>query len=138
MNSPIPPPGKSSQTRTTKDLTVAQRLLVQIMSEYQFGRIENLRVEGGQPVPDQQTRIVRSVRLGASATDPGSLARADYELGEPARDLFAELGRLANGVAERIEFRYGEPCLIETLCGRFTTKNGTCNHCGPSPCPAVK
>jgi hypothetical protein len=126
------------QHRTTQDLTAVQRWLVQIMSEHQFGRIENLRVEDGRPVPDHQTRIVRSVRLGANDTDPSALSKADYELGKPARDLFAELARLGNGVAERIEFRYGEPCLIETLCGRFTTKNGTCNHCGPSPCPAVK
>src|ERR1039458_5044284 len=99
----------SRRYRTTRDLSIAQRWLVQIMCEYQFGRIENLRVEGGQPVPDQQTRIVRSARLGANNTEPSSVSIADYELGKPALDLFAELARLENGVAGRIEFRYGEP-----------------------------
>jgi hypothetical protein len=89
------------------------------MSEYQFGRIENLRVEGGQPVPDQQTRIVRSAQLGNNKTAARAPSAADYELGKPALDLFAELAQLGNGVAERIEFRFGEPCLIETSCGRF-------------------
>jgi hypothetical protein len=112
-------PSASRAHRTTRDLTVNQRWLLQIMSECQFGRIENLRVEGGQPVPEQQTRIVRSAQLGVNNTEPSSLSIADYELGKPARDLFAELARLGIGVAERIEFRYGEPCLIETSCGRF-------------------
>jgi hypothetical protein len=109
----------SRRYRTTRDLTIAQRWLVRIMSENQFGRIENLRVAGGQPVPDQQTRIVRSAQLGTNNAEPISVSIADYELGKPALDLFAELARLGNGVADRIEFRFGEPCLIETSCGRF-------------------
>lgn len=109
----------SREHRRTRDLTVNQRWLVQIMSEYQFGRIEVLRVEGGQPVPDQQTRIVHSARLGGNDAAPSPVSVADYELGKPALDLFAELARLGNGVAERVEFRYGEPCLIETSRGCF-------------------
>ena len=129
----------SRRYRTTRDLSIAQRWLVQIMSEYQFGRIENLRVEGGQPVPDQQTRIVRSAQLGTKNTaSPSSLSIADYELGKPALDLFAELARLGNGVAERIEFRYGEPCLIETSCGRFHDAERERQCWWPSPCRAVE
>jgi hypothetical protein len=109
----------SRPQRTRDDLSAAQCWLVQLMSEYAFGRIENLRVEDGQPVPDQQTRIVRSARLGANDTEPKSVLVADYELGKSVLDMFAELARLENGVVGRIEFRYGEPCLIETSCNCF-------------------
>jgi hypothetical protein len=104
--------------RTMADLTATQRWLLEVMREHQFGRIESLRIEGGQPVPDQRTRIVRSARLGANDTKPRSVPMTDYELGKPILDLLAELVRLGNGAAERIEFRYGEPCLIE-VSGRF-------------------
>jgi hypothetical protein len=105
--------------RTRRDLTAGQCWLVQIMSEHQFGRIENLRVEHGQPAPDAQTRIVRSARLGANDTEPKSVLVADYELGQSVLDMFAELARLENGVVGRIEFRYGVPCLLETSYGCF-------------------
>jgi hypothetical protein len=109
----------SHPQRTRDDLSPAQRWLLQLMSEYAFGRIENLRVQDGQPVPDQQTRIVRSSRLGANDAEPKSVLVADYELGKSVLDMFAELARLENGVVGRIEFRYGEPCLLETSYGCF-------------------
>jgi hypothetical protein len=46
------------------NLTSAQRWLVRIMAEYQFSRLENLRIEHGQPAPDQSLKIVRAARLG--------------------------------------------------------------------------
>jgi hypothetical protein len=52
MNSAIASPATPIRRRTTKDLTIAHHWLVRIMSEYQFGRIENLRIEHGQPAPD--------------------------------------------------------------------------------------
>ena len=54
-----PPSGSSPGPRTTDDLTTAQRALLQILRDYQFGRIENMRVQAGQPLLGVGARLVR-------------------------------------------------------------------------------
>ena len=56
--------------RTTRDLTIAQQWLVRIISENQFGRIEDLRVVSGQSVLDKRLKVVRVARLGANGGRP--------------------------------------------------------------------
>jgi hypothetical protein len=105
----------SRRYRTTRDLTIAQRWLVRIMSENQFGRIENLRIAGGQPVPDRNLKVVRIARLGINGGDaPVPAEDGDFELKQATKDLFDELSRIGNGVVHRLEFRYGLPSQIET------------------------
>jgi hypothetical protein len=105
----------SCRYRTTRDLTTSQRWLVLIMSENQFGRIESLRVEDGQPVQDRRQKVVRVARLGTSGGDAPVPAEAeDFELKQSIRDLFDELSRVGNGMVHRLEFRYGLPFQGET------------------------
>ena len=59
--------------------------------ENQYGRIENLRVAGGQPVPDQHLKIVRVARFGISVAVATMPAQTDaFELKQALRDLFSE------------------------------------------------
>ena len=103
-----------SPPRTTRDLTSTQRRLLEVMSTHQFGRIENLPVRGGEPLFDQNVRIVRAARLGGG--DGGTVvSRSDeYELKQAVCDLFDELMRLQEGTVVRLEFRHGLPFLLET------------------------
>ncbi|MGA2713752.1 MAG: hypothetical protein ABSG41_11660 [Bryobacteraceae bacterium] len=105
---------------TTRDLTIAQRWLVRIMSEYQFGRIENLRVEQGQPAPDHQVSIVRAARFGSKDGGLKVPASDNPELKQTVRDLFDEIERLQNGVIVRLEFKHGLPFLLETVTSKST------------------
>ena len=101
--------------RTTRDLTSAQRQLVEVMSAHQFGRIENLAVRGGQPLFDQNVRIVRAARLGGEDGGASVHQAIDFELKQAVCDLFDELQRLQEGTVVRLEFRHGRPCLLETV-----------------------
>lgn len=100
--------------RTTKDLTSAQQRLLRTMSEYQFGRIEQLEVRDGQPLVLSATKVVRVAHLGGG--DGGAMVPngEEFELKQAVRDLFAELTRLNNGTVVRLEFKRGLPCLLET------------------------
>src|ERR1700730_7137688 len=99
MNAPTHLSGTSRQPRTTRELTAAERWLVQIMSEYQFGRIEDLRIESSQPIPDPHLKVVRVARLGASAASTSVRKSAeDFELKQAYEDLFDEFARIGNGV----------------------------------------
>jgi len=105
----------SRRYRTTRDLTIAQRWLVKTMSENHFGRVENLRIAGGEPVPDRNMKVVRIARLGTNGGDvPIPAETGDFELKQATRDLFEEFSRIGNGVVRRLEFRYGLPFQIET------------------------
>ena len=99
--------------QTTRDLTARQRLLLEIMREYQFGRVENMPVRSGQPILDHDVRVVRVARLGCGSSATRIPRTNDFELKEAVCDLFDELAQLGNGMVGRLEFRHGLPCLIE-------------------------
>jgi len=83
------------------------------MRQHQFGRIENMTVQYGQPILDARVKVVRVTRLGNS--NPGSPPSCeDFELKGSVRHLFMELNRLGNGEVVRLEFRHGLPFLLET------------------------
>ncbi len=100
--------------RTRGDLNPAQHWLVQIMFEYQFGRIENLRIEGGQPAPDERLSVIRTALLGSKDGGLKVPVSDDPELKKTIWDLLAEIERLRDGYIVRLEFRHGLPFLLET------------------------
>ncbi len=101
--------------RTSRDLTLAQLWLVRVIAVKQFGRIENLPIAAGMPIPDRRTKIIRVARLGANAGPvPTKNADGDFELQQATRDLFDEFQRVSNGLVYRLEFRHGQPFQVET------------------------
>jgi hypothetical protein len=112
----IPTTPATRRYRTTSDLTIGQRWLVNVMRVQQSGFIEKLRVEGGQPGPDRNLKVVRVARLGTNrgGTPVPVEASGDFELKRATGDLFDEFARIGNGVVRRLEFRYGLPFRVET------------------------
>jgi len=104
-----------SETRLKSELNAAQDLLVQIMREHQFGRIENLPVRAGQPIIEPYVRVVRIARLGSKSGMTKTSRTDEFELKKQVRDLFDELARLHNGTVIKLEFRHGLPFLVEIM-----------------------
>jgi len=98
----------------TQDLSPQQRSLVDLMREYQFGRIENMSVREGQPVVDHDLRIVRATRLGGDGSRTKVPCASEFELKRALSDLFDELAGLGIGTVVRLEFKRGLPWLLET------------------------
>jgi hypothetical protein len=105
-------PAACLQRRKSSDLTVAQRQLVEVMSQCQFGRVENLPIQAGEPVFGRGVNIVRVARLGG-AVGGTHVPAAKFELKKCVCDLFTELDQVGNGLVVRLEFRSGVPCLLE-------------------------
>jgi hypothetical protein len=106
-------PNQPRNLSTTQELTASQLHLVQLMTEFQFGRIEDMRVEGGLPVLDCTARVVRVARLGGENGAMSTPSVDAFELKRSVCDLFGELARLQNGTVVRLEFRHGLPFLLE-------------------------
>jgi hypothetical protein len=99
----------------TRDLTIAQRRLLDVMSKCVFGRIENLPVEAGQPIFNQDVRIVRVARLDGESGGTKAPRSEEFALRQAVCNLFDELTQLQDGTVVRLEFRHGLPCLLETI-----------------------
>ena len=108
-------PQPATQRRTTRDLTDSECLLLRIMIEHQFGRLEHVPIQGGQPVLDQGVKVVRVARLGGDSGGTTGPSTDEFELKQVVCDLFDELARLRYGEIVRLEFRHGLPFLLETV-----------------------
>lgn len=104
----------SRPRRTMGDPTQAQRWLVRLMTEYQFGRVENLRIKAGHPAPDRSLRIIRSARPGRKDAGLKVPVSDDPELKRAVWDLLDQIEQIQDGHIVRLEFRHGLPFLLET------------------------
>jgi hypothetical protein len=89
------------------DLSPAQQRLLVLIRSIQFGRLEQLHVQGGLPSWSPPPRVYRTIKLGAShfvspCSDTGELRSQWVE-------LFDHLRLLGDGVVERIEVANGLP-----------------------------
>jgi hypothetical protein len=109
LRTPLRPPLK------TQDLSAQQRTLVDLMCEYQFGRIENVTVREGKLILNREVRVIRLALLGGGGSATKAPRAGEFELKQAVRDLFDELARLKNGTVVRLEFKRGLPCLLEIV-----------------------
>jgi hypothetical protein len=103
--------------RRSGELSAPQLSLLQIMREHQFGRIENMSIRAGQPVLDQDLKVVRVASLGGESDGAKRPSTDEFELKRAVCDLFDELARLGHGTVVKLEFKRGLPCRLETTDG---------------------
>jgi hypothetical protein len=117
LRNQVRPPLRTKQSglRTTRDLTADQRRLLQVMREYQFGRIENMPVRAGNPQLDHGERLVRIAKFDRDSNQQDGPGGDDFELQQPFCRLLDELARLQDCRVLRLEFRHGLPLQLETL-----------------------
>jgi hypothetical protein len=101
--------------RRSGELSAQQRSLLEIMRALQFGRVENMSIRAGQPVLDQDLKVVRVASLGGTSGGTEPPGSDEFELKQVVCDLFDELERLGHGTVVRLEFKRGLPCRLETI-----------------------
>lgn len=82
------------------------------MQRVNFGRIENLQVENGEPRLETAT-LVRAVKFGADNRPRQELSLADFSLKQQVVELFSMMDELREGVIASIELKYGIPFSME-------------------------
>jgi hypothetical protein len=92
----------------TSSLGQGPRRLIALMRRIGFGRIESLRVAGGQPVFDPSPRVIREVKLGTEPANQKQDDPSDFTIKRAVVDLFAELASVGTATVA-IEVRHGLP-----------------------------
>jgi hypothetical protein len=91
------------------ELSPPRRALVRLCQRMNFGQIQNVRVQGGNPVFDPHPFVLIDERLDVTEEPRQETTLADFVLAAELRRLMARLDEIGNGTIERIEVRAGLP-----------------------------
>ena len=108
---------QSTPPQSTADLTDAERRLLAICQEIQFGRLLDLHVEDGQPSLDARLTIEREHKYGSGA---GRIETAGetFALKAQQRDFIARLRAMEGTLTMKVQVQHGLPfrgTTIETI-----------------------
>ena len=95
-----------------KSLSPARRRLLELFRDVQFGRVEMLLLQRGEPLLGPDTRIVRTITFGGDVgakRDPGS---DESCLKRQMTELLAHFDRIGTGTIDRIDIKAGLPCFM--------------------------
>jgi hypothetical protein len=80
------------------------------MQELNFGRIEGLTLQDGEPAfIHSQPQVIREIRIGEESVPPPELEKDDFLLKAPVVKLFEHLASLGNVTGAVILVKHGLP-----------------------------
>ena len=98
---------------TKSCLSAAQIHLVELLQNLNFGRVEVLKVTGGEPVFDPPPRIIQKLKIGGENGRRPEVAFTEFRLKQGLIELLDLITSLGDGEIQSIEVRYGLPCALE-------------------------
>jgi len=101
------------EATTNRELSPACARLLELCRYVNYGRIEGLRVLGGEPVLDGPVRVVRSIRTDTEATCGCRTNSDDFTLKKQHIAFFAALAQIRDGTVKVIEVQDGLPLRME-------------------------
>jgi len=107
---------------TKSSLSPAQRQLVELMQQINFGRIEDLQVRAGEPVFSPAPRVVRKLKVGGDNGPRPESAYDDFLLKSRISELLESITAIGDGEVLLIDVRHGLPFAVEIE--HFAAKDG--------------
>ncbi len=89
-------------------LSPARRQLLLRLQTINFGCIEGLRLQQGEPVLESAT-IVREIKFGGDNTACPQISLTDFQLKAQIIELFSHFDHINNGVVRLLEIKHGLP-----------------------------
>lgn len=86
-----------------------RRKVIELMQRINFGRIERLAIQEGDPVLDPHPVVVREHKFGGENGPRPEIGTADFLLKQQVVELFAFLDAMRNGVIDVLEVKHGLP-----------------------------
>jgi hypothetical protein len=102
-----------SQPTNKSSLTPASAKLIELLQTLNFGRIEALKIQAGQPVFDPPPRVIQKLKIGADNAPRPEAGHADFRLKAGVIELLQVIALLDDGEIRSIEVRCGLPVSAE-------------------------
>lgn len=99
-------------------LSHSERYLLQLMQEIHYGRIEGLVIRGGEPVIEQNTKVLKDIKLDLRANRRPIIVDRDYQDKAQVMEMLRQFHRLGDGVVQTLEVHNGLPFrmqIVETV-----------------------
>ena len=93
-------------------LSPGRQVLVRLCQWLNFGQIQGVRVQDGDPILDCVPLVYVEKLLNVDEGNRPEARLKDFELRKEVRLLMVTLDEIKNGVIERIDVRRGIPCRI--------------------------
>lgn len=90
-------------------VTNAERELIRLIRQTQFGCISNIKLSAGQPIFDGNTSVSIEFKLSGLEPTKEVLSEQDYLNKPQVRTLFERFRTLGNGIIECLDVRDGLP-----------------------------
>lgn len=99
--------------RRKTELSASRQRLLKVFQRINFGRVEQLRIENGEPILAASSRIIREFKPGSENNPRSELHATDYLLKTQVRELFQFFDEIGSGVIDVVEFKHGLPFKLE-------------------------
>jgi hypothetical protein len=97
------------RTLRKRALSPARRRLVELMQDVNFGRIEGLVVDAGEPVFEPAPRVLRDIVFGKSNSPNAARGLEDFDLKEQHCELLQHFDQDQSVVIESLVVQNGLP-----------------------------
>jgi hypothetical protein len=94
-------------------LSDPQHRLIELMQSLNFGRIEALRIHGGQPVFEPAPRVIQKLKMGGENGPRPEAGLQDFWLKQQTVEMLRAIAELGDGVVSVIEVKHGLPYAVE-------------------------
>jgi hypothetical protein len=121
---------------TKSSLSAAQTQLVELLQAVNFGRVEALQVNQGQPSFDPPPRVIQKLKFGGENGSRAEFGYADFRLKHGVVELLELISSIKKGEIRSIEIRFGLPCTVELEWQHHASPVGTLpptTQPGPKP-----
>ena len=94
---------------TKSSLPEPHRQLLELMQHVNFGRIERLVIDEGQPLLEPRPRVVREFRFPGENGSRPEAAIEDFSLKAQVVELFRSFDEMRDGLIDVLEIKHGLP-----------------------------
>lgn len=98
-----------NEPRRLSELSPARRALVRVLQTVNFGEVQDVRIQNGEPVFDGSTAVVLDTKLDKDEGPRPEMALPDFALNAEVSHLMARLDEFKSGIILRLEVRAGIP-----------------------------
>ena len=94
------------------------------MQGINFGRIENLLVQAGEPLFNPPPRVIRKLKIGGENGPRPEIGSEDFWLKDQVVELLEAIASLGEGAVPSIEVKHGLPFSVELELQSTRTTSG--------------